>query len=230
VAIGAVIGVAPLALYDLVAFGNVLEQGYGAKAFATPLAEGLYGVLASPSRGLLLYSPFLLFAVPAFVRAWRERTAVAVLVRWLGVATLALIVVYASYAEWWGGRVFGARFLTDALPAVFLALGLAVPTSRFARGAFAVAAGWALLLYSAGAVAYAQTPGGGGVWDTDRNVNFDPTPLFSWTDTQWGATLRAALAPDARELAAILLSLLILAALLWLERAPAPPRVRSVAA
>ena len=228
VAIGAVIGAVPLPLYDLVAFGNAFEQGYGAKAFATPPLEGLYGVLLSPSRGLFVYSPFLLFAIPPLLLAWRSREGLAPLLRWLGVATAALVVAYALYAEWWGGRVFGARFLTDALPALFPALAVAVPGARLARVAFGITAAWGLLLYGAGGFAYAQTAGGGGVWDTERNINFDQAALFSWVDPQWLDTLRAAASFDARELAAIFLTLLVLAALAFIERdALLPSRLRS---
>jgi hypothetical protein len=222
-ALGAVAGLLPLPLYDLVAFGNPLEQGYGVKPFATPLEVGLYGLLFSPSRGLFVYSPFLLFAIPPLLRAWRSPQALAPLVRWLGVASLGLVLVYATYAEWWGGRVFGARFLTDVLPALFLALALAPPAARWSRFAFGAAAAWALLLHTAGALAYEQTTGGGGRWDTERNVNFDPSPLFSWTDPQWLDILRAASLPDARQLIALALTIAIAAVLLYVERGTLRP-------
>ena len=227
-AVGALVGFLPLPLYNLAAFGNALEQGYGVKAFGTPLLEGLYGVLLSPSRGLFVYSPFLLFAIAPLVAAWRSREPIAGLLRWLGLATAGLVLAYALYAEWWGGRVFGARFLTDALPALFLALATAVPRTRLARVAFAAAAAWALLLYGAGGFAYAQTSSGGGVWDTARNINFDQAALFSWTDTQWLDTLRAAIAFEPREVAAIALTAIVLGALAFVERdALVPSRVRS---
>lgn len=218
VAIGAVAGALPLPIYDLLAFGDPLEQGYGAKPFATPLAEGLYGLLLSPSRGLFVYSPFLLAALAPLALAWRSREPIAPLLRGLGLASAALVVVYAAYAEWWGGRVFGARFLSDILPAIFVALAVAPPRRAWSRLAFAAAAGWALLLHNAAAIAYRQTPGGGGVWDTERDVNFDPRPLFDWSDPQWLDVLRGVLTPDARVLVALALSALVVAALLFIER------------
>lgn len=228
VALGAIVGALPLPLYDVIAFGSPVEQGYGPKAFTMGIATGLYGLLVSPSRGLFVYSPFLLFAVPPLIRAWRDRSPLAVLLRCLGAATVVLVLVYAAYAEWWGGRVFGARFLSDALPALFVALAVGLPRSRLARVAFAAASAWALLLHTAASVAYAQDPGGGGVWDTARGVNFDPAPLFSWSDPQWLDTLRRAAAPDARELAALGLTLVTLAAIAFVERDTLrPSRVRS---
>ena len=215
---GVIVGALPLFAYDLAAFGNPLEQGYGAKPFETPLLTGLYGLLLSPSRGLLLYSPFLAFAGPTFVRAWHARDdAFAPLWRAFGVAALGLLVGYALYTEWWGGRVFGARFLSDAFPVLVLALAAARLSIGWRR-AFAASAAWALLLHNAAALVYDQR------WDTEPiSVNFDPSRLFSWSDPQWLAYLREAIVrPSPREGAAILLSALVLAVLLYLER----PRAR----
>lgn len=210
---GAVAGVLPLLGYDLVAFANPLEQGYGAKPFETPFLAGLYGLLLSPSRGLLLYSPFLVFAAPTLVRAWRAADAFAPLWRAFGVATLGLLAGYAVYTEWWGGRVFGARFLSDAFPVLVIALA-AVRPRGWVRWTFAATAAWALLLHNAAALVYDQR------WDTEpTNVNFDPSRLFSWSDPQWLAYLGEAIArPSPREGAAILLGALVLALFLYLER------------
>ncbi len=218
-AAGAVLGALPLVVYDVVAFGDPFEQGYGEKPFETPLLLGLYGLLLSPSRGLLVYSPFLVFAVPTLARAWRERSTLAPLWRAFGLATLALLLGYAFYAEWWGGRVFGARFLSDAFPILTLALAVARPRGR-AAVVFAATAAWALLLHTAAALVYDQR------WDTTpTNVNFDPSRLFAWSDPQWLSVLGDAVSrPTLREGVAVALSAAILGVLLFLERrvAPAP--------
>ena len=214
--VGALVGALPLFAYDLLAFGNPLEQGYGAKPFGTPFSTGLHGLLLSPSRGLLLYSPFLVFALPTLGRSWRARTdALAPLWRAFGVATLALLAGYALYTEWWGGRVFGARFLSDVFPVLVLALAPVRPRGGW-RWVFAAAAGWALLLHNAAALVYDQR------WDTATNVNFDPSRLFSWSDPQWLDSLREAVVrAGPPEGAAILVSALVLGLLFYFERARA---------
>src|SRR5437867_2687849 len=65
--VGAAIGVLPLLAYNAVAFANPLEQGYGTKPFDTSPLVGLYGLLISPSRGLFVYEPYILFQAAAFV-------------------------------------------------------------------------------------------------------------------------------------------------------------------
>ena len=213
---GAAIGVVPLLAYNYVAFGSALEQGYGTKPFDTPIATGLYGLLASPSRGLLVYTPYLIFALFALFRAWRWPGEVAVRLRGLSLVWLAALVLYASYAEWWGGRVFGSRFLDDLAPVLFVAIAwgtfVGLMRSLLARAVFAVLALWSFLIFQAAAFVYDKT------WDTvPVNVNDDPAKLFSWSDPQWLAVLRLVPAADDRVIAGAILSGLVLVLLLRIE-------------
>jgi hypothetical protein len=129
-------------------------------------------------------------------------------------------VLYATYTEWWGGRVFGPRFLDDQAPVLFVALawgiGRGLLARRAARVLFWIAAGWSLVLFQAAALVYDQR------WDTEPlNVNFAPARLFDWADPQWLAVLRTLPAGGARVLVAFVLSAAIVALLL---RLPGPPR------
>ena len=86
---GAAIGLAPLLAYNDLAFGSPLEQGYGIKSFATPIQTGLYGLLVSPSRGLFVYTPYVIFAFFALFRAWRWPGEVAGRLRGLSLVWIA---------------------------------------------------------------------------------------------------------------------------------------------
>jgi hypothetical protein len=205
-----------LLVYNSFAFGNAFEQGYGSKPFDTPVLTGLYGLLFSPSRGLFVYAPYLAFAVAALAQAWRAPGQVAARLRALGTAAVATLLLYATYTEWWGGRVFGARFLDDLAPLLFAALawgiGRGLLDRVIVRRLFWIAAGWSLLLFNAAALVYDQT------WDTTPvNVNFHPEKLFDWSDPQWLAVLRALPGGGARVAVALALSLLVVALLLRLE-------------
>jgi hypothetical protein len=210
------IGVIPLLVYNTFAFGDAFEQGYGSKPFDTPILTGLYGLLLSPSRGLFVYAPYLAFAVAALVLAWRSRGEVAVRLRGLGVVAFATLLLYATYTEWWGGRVFGARFLDDLAPMLFAALAWGIGRGLLARASwrrlFWIGAGWSLLLFNAAALVYDQT------WDTEPvNVNFHPEKLFDWSDPQWLAVLRALPNGGVRAVVGLGLSVLVVALLLRLE-------------
>ena len=210
------IGIVPLLVYNAFAFDNVFEQGYGTKPFDTPVLTGVYGLLLSPSRGLFVYAPYLVFALGALGLAWRAGGEVATRLRTLGIAWLATLLLYATYTEWWGGRVFGARFLDDLAPVLFAALAWGIGRGLLARPLwrwlFWVTAGWSLLVFNAAALVYDQK------WDTEPlNVNFHPERLFDWSDPQWLAVLRAVPNGGARAAVAVVLSLVVLALLLRLE-------------
>ena len=210
------IGVIPLLVYNAIAFDNPFEQGYGSKPFDTPILQGLYGLLLSPSRGALVYTPYLAFAVAALVLAWRRTGEAAHRLRGLSVVAAATLVLYATYTEWWGGRVFGARFLDDLAPILLAALawgiGQGLLARPWARWSFWIAAGWSLVLFNTAALVYDQR------WDTvPVNVNFSPGRLLDWSDPQWLAVLRALPSGGLRATVGALLSLVIIALLFRLE-------------
>jgi len=163
-----------------------------------------------------VYAPYLVFAVAALVLAWRRRGEVAARLRGFGLAALGTLVLYATYTEWWGGRVFGPRFLDDLAPVLFGALAWGIGRGLLDRALwrrlFWVAAGWSLLLFNAAALVYDQK------WDTEPvNVNFHPEKLLDWSDPQWLAVLRALPSGGARAAAGLALSLLVIGLLLRLE-------------
>jgi hypothetical protein len=129
---------------------------------------------------------------------------------------LAALVVYATYSEWWGGRVFGSRFLDDFAPILFVAIGWGTSVgmlgSRFARVIFGLMAAWSFVLFQAAAFLYDKA------WDTvPVNVNDDPSKLFNWSDPQWLAVLRLVPSADERVIAGAALSALVLLLLVRLE-------------
>lgn len=221
---GLLVGLLPLLVWNTIAFGDPLEQGYGPKPFDLNVAVGLYGLLLSPSRGLLVYAPYLGFALAALVLAWRRDGRVATRLRGLSVVWVATLAVYATYAEWWGGRVFGARFLDDLAPVLFAALawgiGQGLLASLAARVAFCAAAAWSLLLFNAAALVYSHER-----WDLRPvNVNLHPERLFDWSDPQWLAVLTDLPGGGARAAVAAALSLLAVGVLLRLELRHSPVR------
>ena len=99
-------------------FGNPLDSGYvESEAFNGDWLFGLVGLLVSPGRGILWYSPVLLL-VPLGV-GWFWRRA-----RWLlisgGAVTLIYWLVYAKWYMWHGGYSWGPRFLVPVLPFLIL--------------------------------------------------------------------------------------------------------------
>ena len=79
--------------------------------------DAFFGLLVSPSRGLLIYSPVVLFAIPGANRAIKgkagkdEKLLVCLLI-----ACGVLFIQYCFYIPWWGAITYGSRFLVDTLP------------------------------------------------------------------------------------------------------------------
>jgi len=106
--------------YHQVYFGSPLRQGLPADRFSAPWGEGQLGLLVSPAKGLLVFTPVVVMAAAGLVRAFRQGD------RWLasacGAAALAHWVFVGRWAEWHGGESWGPRLMTDALPLLFLFL------------------------------------------------------------------------------------------------------------
>jgi hypothetical protein len=172
-AVPALVGVLLLA-YNRAVFGG-LTGGYGGFGhFDAPLLEGVAGLVVSPNRGLLVYTPIMLFAFWGAVRVWRVEAPAWL--RWLSAGVLLHVLVYAKFREWWGGYTYGPRYFTDVLPAliIFLVYGL-VPLCR-ARAVPVLAA--ALALYGVGVQAI-------GVYAADDRWNREPAPLEVHPDRVW---------------------------------------------
>ena len=210
---GVIAGLVPLLVYNAFAFGSPVEQGYGVKPFDTPILEGLYGLLFSPSRGLFVYEPWALLGIAGMLIARFANTTRGNISRRIAdlvFAWIVFVIGYATYAEWWGGRVFGPRFLDDLAPVVVAGLAWGVRGGWFALGfmrvLFWASAAWSLLIFNAAAFVYDQNR-----WDTlPVNVNDDPSRLFSWSDPQWLAVLRDLLNGGPKVIVAMALTALVL--------------------
>src|SRR6185312_3861056 len=143
-------------LYNLGVAGH-FAGGYGlmgkARFFQHALLPGLGGLLFSPTRGLLVFSPFLLFLGLAWRHLPRDRGERGLtLAMSIGVALQLLI--YAK-ADWRSGISWGPRYMTDLLP---LLLWMLVPVVAALRGlgrvCFLLAAGVAVAIQAIGAFCY----------------------------------------------------------------------------
>jgi hypothetical protein len=136
------------------------------------------GLLLAPSRGLFVYSPVLLFALPGLVRALRDPPRPPL--REVTIAGLLVFLLYGWIATWWGGWVFGPRYMADLMPFFALWLVLAPPlATRTGVVVFAMALAWSIAVQQLGAMAY---PCG---WNqSPTNVDLDPGRLWAWHDTE----------------------------------------------
>jgi|GEM_PF-1337383 len=84
----------------------------------------LTGLLFSPSRGLFVFTPLLLFAaLSLFIRDVRRSRLFQLTLLWIVLHTLML----TRNSNWWGGWSYGPRLFTDLLPAFALLLFMSLP-------------------------------------------------------------------------------------------------------
>lgn len=154
---------------------------------------GAAGLLFSPSRGLLVFSPIVLVALAGVPAVWRSGWHRAE--RWLVVAAGAQVLLYASYSVWWGGFTYGPRYTLDLLPVLVPAgaLGwLAIADARVARIMTAAALAWSLLVSGTGAWCYPNEQ-----WNTfPDNVDVRHERLWQWSDPQFVRCWRSGASPQ----------------------------------
>src|SRR4029079_6208056 len=99
--------------------------------------------LISPSRGLLIYVPMLLFV--AFLLIRHRRQLVHRRLVWLSLIIIAAdISIVSVFPVWWAGHCFGPRFTTGSVPWLVLlsVLGLRGSLTWRAESASNSPVGW----------------------------------------------------------------------------------------
>ena len=185
-----------LLLYNFRAAGNILG-GYGvigkARFFEHPLLPGVAGLLVSPTRGLLLFSPFLLFLVAAR-RYWPQRRDERLLTVMIVGGVVVQILLYAK-TDWRSGLSWGARYMTDLLPLLIWMLAPIVVALRgAARAGFVALVGIAVALEAIGAFAYMPSldlP----IYAADANVvTHVMAPAWRWRNAPYVTSIKHGLA------------------------------------
>lgn len=136
-AAGGLAGVAPLLIYNQVAFASPFRLGYSSVVGFEGMKQGFFGIswpdplvaaelLFGLYRGLLPVAPILVLVPLGLWRMWRRadlRPAAVVVV----LALACFLSINAGYHYWSGGHSTGPRHMTAALPFLALALAFAWP-------------------------------------------------------------------------------------------------------
>ena len=180
----------PFAAFNWTVYGALLSPYYRGVGFRATdnLLEAMTGNLASPARGLFVFSPVLLFAVPGAVMRLRAVDRHE-LDGWLIAILLAHWGVVSSIWPWWAGDSFGPRFFADMLPYLvyFLAPVVAKLSWSGGIGARALTIGFAAsLLVSVLIHGRAATSRQGYAWNNNPvPIDRDPGRLWDWRDPQF---------------------------------------------
>ncbi|HLZ30754.1 MAG TPA: hypothetical protein VKV73_25840 [Chloroflexota bacterium] len=162
-------------------FGPYAGVGGVSEVFALPTLDALLGLLVSPSRGILVYSPVLMLGAIGLVIALVRRSDS--LLTAIAASTVLTILVYACWSQWDGGFSYSYRFLVDLVPGLMLLLASmwgSVATRRWSTGLFVAAAGFSLFIQVVGAFDYPCN------WtSTPVEATANRGRFWDWTDPEF---------------------------------------------
>ena len=152
-------------------------------AWNISFGKALLGNLFSPSRGILVYFPYVAVSIlvafrirDVWIRKWMMGSVTYMIL---------LLLLNSSYAKWWGGHSLGPRMLTEMAP--FFAF-LTVPvwlkwkTLKWERPVFVVFVLFAALTQFQSV--YDPAVSG---WNSAVQVDEKPEILWSWKNSQLAA-------------------------------------------
>ena len=169
-AAGAAVPITLLLLYQAICFGSPFLPSYAREAYpayAELARQKLFGLgfpsppvawnyLFHPARGVLLFSPFLLWSLIGLVRWWRSghqrRDCLFVIA-----STLSFFLLLAGYPNLHGGWSLGSRYLLPALFFAALAIGYAL-TTPLSRGLFVAAVAYSVASHLLLALSWTHFP------------------------------------------------------------------------
>ena len=116
---GAILGVTPMFWYNLSAFGawtSYYDYLLSSSALHSHLRlEPILGTLISPSRGLFVFCPFLLWLAWRISKRFRARHPIGKLEVMLAAVGCLWWAGVARMLNWWGGGSFGPRMLSETM-------------------------------------------------------------------------------------------------------------------
>jgi len=149
-----------MALYNAVRFGSPLETGYeeavrtglGVGLFETPFYLGAAGLLVSPGKGVLLFNPLLVLAMPGAWALRRTRPRLATMI----VGTLIVsVLLHGRCTTWAGDFTWGPRYLASQVGLWMLGLSPLLARPRGRRWCWVVLAASACIQFASVFYSYA---------------------------------------------------------------------------
>jgi hypothetical protein len=185
---GGLLVATPWIAFNARVYGSLLAPYYaGDRLGGSQFLDGLAVNLVSPARGLLIFSPILLFSALGLWRKARRGRADAL--DWTLVAIIVgHWIVVSTFHNWWAGHSYGPRFMSDMLPflAYFLIPSVAELEWGSGRERAAVVGFAALALVSLAIHVRGATSQRPFRWnDGPPNVDQAPGRIWDWRHPQF---------------------------------------------
>ena len=109
-------------IYNQVYYQDISNQGYAGQLLDSWIGnfpESFFGIWLSPSKGILVYSPVLIFSLIAVYKGFKKEEYLKISFWVILLHTLVL----SKWKHWYGGFGYGYRMISDILPFLVLPLG-----------------------------------------------------------------------------------------------------------
>jgi hypothetical protein len=178
--------------YSWFTFGKLIADYYlDSRISINSIATALPAILISPSRGLFIFVPALLFVFYLLIRYWTTIPYARLAILSLSIVTIQTVLV-ALWPVWWGGYSYGPRLLADAIPwlALLAILGCAARlrsanNAKFSRAEIATALSLLALsiaINGRGAISVATA-----TWNVEVDIDRHPERVWNWSNPQFMA-------------------------------------------
>lgn len=147
--------------------------------------QGLAGILISPNRGLLIWSPFLFFSAIGMLKIRGQKDST---LSWLFLSCIvAHLFLISSFDMWWGGHSVGPRLLTEIVPFFLWFAAKGSPDfSKSNPGSWLRSIWVATCILSVVFHLRASVDLGPTLWNrSPRNVDEYPERVWDWKDLQF---------------------------------------------
>ncbi len=99
-----------MALYNWSRFGSITNFGYHESSLTLAMPFNTLGLLFSPGKGLILYSPLVILGALGIPRLWRSDRHFAMTL----LASFATLLFISGASKYWGDEVWGPRYIVPA--------------------------------------------------------------------------------------------------------------------
>jgi hypothetical protein len=127
---------AAIGWYNWARFGSPADFGYSESSLTLSMPLNVFGLLFSPGKGLIFYSPLVVLGALSLARLWREDPWFAAALASL----VALLTCVSGASTYWGDEVWGPRYVVPVAWALLVPIAWWCDTAwrRRALAAFAV--------------------------------------------------------------------------------------------
>ena len=166
--------------------GKYLPDYYKPTRLTAPhFWKALAGVLVSPSRGLLVFSPFLwipIITANRWVSSAKAYWRYGVFVLW----PVLLLLVISTFHDWYGGCSYGPRYMSDVLPGIYVTYVIFlkiyfVKPRRLTKLLLIVTAMFSVYVHVYKGMYDTKIT----IWNTQPDVNVEQSVLFDWEYPQF---------------------------------------------